>query len=213
MNYRRLEKIKQILKQKQPDLTLITDNVNNVRNLSAIIRSCEAVGMMEVHLVSNQEKDIYLVKKITAGAQCWLTQTHHPDIVTGINHLRERGFTIYATHLGDRILDYRSVDYTKPSAFVVGSEKKGISQEGLDNADYHISIPMMGMTQSLNVAVATGIILFEAQRQRQEKGYYEQLRIPLETYEKMIFEWAYPKAAIAFQANGKPYPSLTQIVE
>lgn len=196
MDDRRLAKIKQILKQRQPDLTLITDNVNNLLNLSAIIRSCDAVGMMEVHLVHNQEEDVYFISKVTAGAQRWLKQIHHADIVTGINHLKERGFTIYATHLGDRSSDYRTMDYSKPSAFVVGSEKKGVSQEALDHADYHITIPMMGMTQSLNVAVATGIILFEAQRQRQEKGYYNQLRMPLETYEKMMVEWAYPKAAL-----------------
>lgn len=213
MDYRRLEKIKQILQQRQPDLTLITDNVNNFRNLSAIIRSCEAVGMMEVHLVNNQQEQLYLINKVTAGAERWLTQTRHSSIVTGINHLKKRGFTIYATHLSDRTLDYRKMDYTKPTAFVVGSEKKGISEEALENADYHISIPMMGMTQSLNVSVATAIILFEAQRQREEKGYYQQLRISQEIYEKTIFEWAYPEAALAYKANKKPYPPLTDTGE
>lgn len=89
MDYRRLEKIKQILQQRQPDLTLITDNVNNFRNLSAIIRSCEAVGMMEVHLVNNQQEQLYLINKVTAGAERWLTQTRHSSIVTGINHLKK----------------------------------------------------------------------------------------------------------------------------
>ncbi|PHV63706.1 TrmH family RNA methyltransferase [Cyanobacterium aponinum] len=221
MDYRRLEKIKRILQRRQPDLTLITDNVNNFRNLSSIIRSCEAVGIMEVHLVNNQQEKLYLINKVTAGAERWLTQTRHSSIVTGINHLKKKGFTIYATHLGDpegiccavRTLDYRKMDYTKPTAFVVGSEKKGISEEALENADYHISIPMMGMTQSLNVSVATAIILFEAQRQREEKGYYQQLRMSQEIYEKTIFEWAYPEAALAYRANKKPYPPLTETGE
>ena len=163
--------------------------------------------------MSNQQEKLYLINKVTAGAQRWLTQTRHSSIVTGINHLKQRGFTIYATHLGDCTLDYRKMDYTKPTAFVAGSEKKGISEEALENADYYISIPMMGMTQSLNVSVATAIILFEAQRQREEKGYYQQLRMSQEIYEKNIFEWAYPEAAFAYRANKKPYPPLTETGE
>ncbi len=206
----RFAKIKSILTKRQPDLTIITDNVHKVHNLSAIIRTCESVGIMKMHLVNTIRENIYFDPRVTVGADKWVQQEVHSDIKTGINHLRQQGFNIYAAHLSDRSLDYRTIDYTKPTAFLLGAEKFGVSKEAEELVDEHITIPMMGMTKSLNVSVPSAILLFEVQRQRENKGLYNQLRIPPETYEKMIFEWAYPKAALAYQTHNKPYPSLTE---
>ena len=210
MEEQRFSKIKTVLRKRQPDLTIITENVHKAHNLSAIIRTCESVGIMNMHLVNTIKDDIYFDPRVTAGADKWVQQQAHPDLKTGISYLREQGFNIYAAHLSDRSIDYRSLDYTKPTAFLLGAEKFGVSQEAEELVDEHITIPMMGMTQSLNVSVASAIILFEAQRQRENQGLYNQLRISEETYEKMIFEWAYPKVALAYQAHQKIYPALTE---
>jgi tRNA (guanosine-2'-O-)-methyltransferase len=210
MEKQRFAKIKNVLKQRQPDLTVITEDVHKAHNLSAIIRTCESVGIMNIHLVNTIKDDVYFDPRITAGADKWVQQQAHPDIKTGINYLREQGFNIYAAHLSDRTIDYRTIDYCQPTAFLLGAEKFGVSEEAEDLVDEHITIPMMGMTQSLNVSVASAIILFEARRQRENKGLYNQLRISQETYEKMLFEWAYPKVALAYQAHQKTYPPLTE---
>lgn len=207
MDYNRFQKIRKILRQKQPDLTVITENVHLPYNLSAIMRTCEAVAMMEVNIVNNVS-EIFIDNKVTAGAQKWLMEKRHPDIKTGIDYLRQQGFIVYAAHFSDRSIDYTQIDYTKSTAILLGEERKGVSLEAAELVDDHISIPMMGMTQSLNVSVAAAVILFEAHKQRLKQGFYDQLRIPSETYEKMIFEWAYPEVANSYQAHHKPYPPL-----
>ena len=207
---RRFQKIKQTLKRRQPDLTIITENVHKAHNLSAIMRTCESIGIMDMHLVNTIVDDIYFDSRVTTGAHKWVETHSHIDIKTGINHLKNQGYKIYAAHLSDRSEDYRQFDYTQPTAFLLGAEKFGVSPEAEELVDQHITIPMMGMTQSLNVSVASAIILFEAQRQRENKGFYEQMRITPEVYERKLFEWTYPRVASTYQASNKPYPNLTE---
>ena len=210
MEEQRFQKIKQTLKHRQPDLTIITENVHKAHNLSAIMRTCESVGIMEMHLVNTIVDDIYFDSRVTTGADKWVKTRSHDDIKTGVNYLKDQGYKIYAAHLSDRSLDYRQFDYTQPTAFLLGAEKFGVSEQAEELVDEHITIPMMGMTQSLNVSVASAIILFEAQRQRDNKGYYQQMRLDNQVYEKMLFEWTYPKVALAYQAKNKPYPLLSE---
>ena len=210
MAEKRFQKIKQTLQKRQPDLTIITENVHKAHNLSAIIRTCESVGIMDIHLVNTIVEDIYFDSRVTSGADKWVRTNSHPDIKTGINYLKDQGCKIYAAHLSDRSLDYRKFDYTQPTAFLLGAEKFGVSSEAEELVDEHITIPMMGMTQSLNVSVASAIILFEAQRQRENQGFYNQMRLSPQVYEKMLFEWTYPKVAEAYQTSNKAYPQLTE---
>lgn len=213
MDIQRFNKIKTVLSKRQPDLTVITEDVHKPYNISAIMRSCDAVGVLEFHTVNQIDSHWHTDRKISAGGDKWLFHHHHEDIKTAIDYLRQRGFTIYAAHFSDRSVDYRIMDYTKPTAFLVGAEKWGVSQQAEELADYHITIPMLGMTQSLNVSVAAGIILFEAQRQRLEKGLYNQSRFTASEYEKLLFEWCYPQAIEQFKAHQKPYPHLDETGE
>ena len=84
----------------------------------------------------------------------------------------------------------------------------GLSDEGRGLTDEHIAIPMMGMVHSLNVSVATAIILFEAFRQRQALGMYDESHINPVEFERTLFEWAYPRVARYYRQKGEPYPSL-----
>lgn len=213
MDIQRFNKIKDVLNKRQPDLTVITEDVHKPHNISAIMRSCDGVGVLEIHTVNQIDEYWHTNNKISAGADKWVYHHHHPDIKTGIDYLRQRGFTVYAAHFSDRSVDYGIMDYTKPTAFLVGAEKWGVSKQAEELADYHITIPMLGMTQSLNVSVATAIILFEAQRQRREKGYYEKSRFTADEYDKILFEWCYPQAVEVFKAHQKPYPPLDETGE
>jgi len=97
---------------------------------------------------------------------------------------------------------------SRPTAILVGAELHGVSEEGLRLADSHVVIPMLGMVHSLNVSVATSVLLFEALRQRQAAGMYDTSRLEPADFERRLFEWAYPSLAAWRRREGRPYPAL-----
>jgi len=206
---RRYERLKQVLSKRQTDLTVVTEDVHKPHNFSAIIRTCDAVGIFEVHAVnSNSEMPAY--STVAKGSEKWVNLRTHPDLSTAIAKLKQRQIKVYAAHLSDRAVDYRDLDYTQPTAILMGSEKKGVSELASDLVDGHIIIPMMGMVESLNVSVAAAVILFEAQRQRIAAGMYEQASLDPQAFEQVIFEWGYPVIAASCRRQGKPYPPLKE---
>lgn len=204
---RRYERLKQVLNKRQPDLTVLTEDVHKSHNLSAIIRTCDAVGVFAVHAV-NRHSDVPTYSQVAQGSEKWVKLHPHSDIETAIKYLQQQNHKVYAAHLSDEAIDYRFVDYTQPTAILLGTEKWGVTDEAANLVDGHIVIPMQGMVQSLNVSVANAVILFEAQRQRLEAGLYEQVRLDTETYHRTIFEWGYPDIAAMYRREGKPYPQL-----
>ena len=114
---------------------------------------------------------------------------------------------ILATHLSDNAVDFREIDYTRPTCILMGQEKTGITQEALALADQDIIIPMIGMVQSLNVSVASALILYEAQRQRQNAGMYlrENSMLPEAEQQRLLFEGGYPVLAKVAKRKGLPY--------
>ena len=204
---RRYERLKQVLDQRQPDLTVLAEDVHKPHNLSAIIRTCDAVGVFDIHAV-NRHSDTPTFSQVAQGSEKWVNLYAHADIKTAIQHLQDSNHRVYAAHLSDVAVDYRQVDYTQPTAILLGTEKWGVTQDAADLVDGHIVIPMQGMVQSLNVSVANAVILFEAQRQRLEAGLYNKVRLDRQTYERTVFEWGYPDIAEMYRRQEKPYPPL-----
>ena len=208
MTPERFQKIKNILNKRQPDLTVVLDNINKPHNLAAIIRSCDAVGVSDIHGISSNEQKVGVNLKSASGSNHWVNVHIHHSVPNVISELKQSGFSIYAANGSAKAIDYRKVDYTKPSVIVLGAELDGISPETLNVVDEEIIIPMQGMVESLNVSVANAVILFEAQRQRLQAGLYEKCRLDKNTVEKLLFEFSYPKAAKVYQSKGEPYPEL-----
>ena len=208
MTPERFQKIKDILNKRQPDLTVVLDNIHKPHNLAAIIRSCDAVGVSDIHGISSNEQKVGVNLKSASGSNHWVNLHIHHSIPNVISELKQSGFSIYAANDSAKAIDYRKVDYTKPSVIVLGAELDGISPETLDMVDEEIKIPMQGMVESLNVSVANAVILFEAQRQRLQAGLYEKCRLDKNTVEKLLFEFSYPEAAKVYQSTGEPYPEL-----
>jgi tRNA (guanosine-2'-O-)-methyltransferase len=206
---RRYERLKQVLDKRQPDLTVLTENVHKPHNLSAIIRTCDSVGVLDVHAV-NRHHDTPIYSQVAQGSEKWVKLNFYPDVETGIKHLQQQKHKVYAAHLSDIAVDYRLVDYTQPTAILLGTEKWGVTDGAADLVDGHIVIPMQGMVQSLNVSVANAVILFEAQRQRLEAGLYDRVRLDPETYKQIIFEWGYPDLAAMYSRQREPYPELDE---
>jgi len=205
MNSHRYQRLSEVLSRRQPDLTVVMDNVHKPHNLAAITRTCDAVGILEAHAISSSSS-IRLSQKAAGGCKKWITIKTHKTIQEAYAHLRQHGFRIYAAHFNQQARDFRQIDYTRPTAIVVGAELDGISQTAVDNCDGTIIIPMVGLVQSLNVSVATALILFEAQRQRQEAGFYDSSRLDRQTYDRLLFEWLHPKIAAYCQKHRLSYP-------
>ena len=204
---RRYHRLKQVLEKRQPDLTVLTEDVHKPHNLSAIIRTCDAVGILDVHSI-NKTDDFPTFSQVSQGSDKWIFLHTHSNIKGAITHLKNEKFKIYAAHFSDKSVDYRDIDYTQPTAILLGAEKWGVSEEAAHLVDGHIIIPMLGMVQSLNVSVAAAVILFEAQRQRLAKKMYDTTRLNTERYHQILFEWSYPDLAKMYQEKKEFYPVL-----
>ncbi|WP_370594686.1 TrmH family RNA methyltransferase [Synechococcus sp. CBW1006] len=162
---RRFERLKTVLNQRMSDLTVLVEHVEKPHNLSAILRSCDAVGVLEAHAVSLSGRP-RTFNSTAQGSQRWVPLHDHADIGTAVEHLKAGGFRLYGTNLGVEARDYRDCDFTGPCAFVLGAEKWGLSAAATALMDQAVFIPMRGMVQSLNVSVATATLLFEALLER-----------------------------------------------
>ncbi|GBD17492.1 tRNA (guanosine(18)-2'-O)-methyltransferase [bacterium HR26] len=171
---RRLRRMQEVLARRQPDLAVVLENVHDPHNVSAVLRSCDAAGVLAVHLVYTVEELPELSENVSGSALRWLDIVVHPSIESCYEVLRGQGMTIYATYLGDpaNSRDLYELDLTRPTAFVFGNEQRGVSEEALAAADGNFVIPMMGMVQSLNISVACAVSLYEALRQRRLAGHY-----------------------------------------
>lgn len=204
----RFAKLQRALDARQPDLTVFMDAVNKPHNLSAIIRTADAVGIQRLHTASMG--DSVRRHHLTAGGEKhWVAITVHRSTRAALAALRAEGWRLVAAHGGEKTRGYRDVDYTQKVAIMVGAELVGLSDAVRAEADEHVAIPMHGLGTSLNVSVAVGMILIEAERQRLEAGFYEQSRLTPEERTRTLFEWSYPDLAERCRALGRPYPALT----
>jgi len=185
---RRTEKIKRILNFRQTDLTVVCENIHDPHNVSAILRSCDAVGVNTVHLLYTRESFPKLGKKSSASAKKWLDFKRHRNHQELQKCLKDQKMVIYATCIDASAKSIFEVDWTQPSAIIMGNEHRGVSSEALAIADQMIFIPMFGMIESLNVSVATAVTLYEACRQRLLKRQYYQSKNPA-WIEQILNRW------------------------
>ncbi len=207
MTPERFARIRRVIDRRQPDLTVLMDGVHKPHNLAAIARSCDAVGVGELHAVGPGARP-RLTQKAAGGVGRWVSVRHHRGAVEAVNHLRSAGLRIFAAHVDPQAHDFREIDYTRPTAIAVGAELEGISASLLEHVDGIVHIPLLGMVESLNVSVATALMLFEAQRQRLAAGFYDKPRLPPDVRDRLLFELAWPRLAAALRRAGRPYPRL-----
>lgn len=209
MTPERFEKLKYHLSRRQPDLTVLAENVHKTHNIAAILRTADAVGIFGVHAVA-ETGEFRHHHMVSGGSRKWLGLTLHEDIDRAVNSLKQDGFVVLAAHPGESASDYRDIDYTQKTALLMGAELDGVTSRALELADGHVVVPMEGMVASLNVSVAAALILYEARRQREKAGMYEECRLPGDVYSRTLFEWAYPDLAHRCRQKGRPYPPLSQ---
>ncbi|WP_161882216.1 tRNA (guanosine(18)-2'-O)-methyltransferase TrmH [Deinococcus alpinitundrae] len=208
MTPERFAKIQQVLALRQPTLSVLMDEVNKPHNFSAILRTCDAVGVLRAYAVPPKNGDVPTFNATSGSAEKWVAVERRENAVSAVRELQAQGVQVLATHLSQRSVDYREMDYTRPTCILLGAEKWGVSDEAADAADANIIIPMFGMVQSLNVSVAAATILFEAQRQRLAAGMYAASQLPAAELARLTFEWAYPDLAPLYRESQESYPAL-----
>jgi len=187
---RRKEKFLEVLRARQTGLTVVMEDIHDPHNVSAMLRSADAVGVGEVHLLYTKDKFPKLGKKSSASATKWIKRNTFDNVETCYEKLRKRGFVICATHLGKKSVSLYDIDLTRNIAFVFGNEHRGVSDAAAKLADENFQIPMKGMIQSLNVSVACAVALFEALRQRMGSGMYGKAQLSRQALMKLFDEWS-----------------------
>ena len=165
MTPERISRLRGVLDRRQPDLTVVTDFVHKQRNLSAIVRICDAAGVLQIHPVLGDE-DYKAFRGTAMGSHNWVEVCRHPTVEDALAPLARSGYQLVGADPAPGAVDFRDVDYTLPTALVLGAERRGLGREGRSLLDVPVSIPMFGMVGSLNVSVAAGIMIYEALRQR-----------------------------------------------
>jgi len=209
MTPERLERINQMLDMRQPDLTVCMEGVHKSHNLAAIVRTADAIGVSDVHAVWKNEQ-MRVSGGSAAGSQNWIEVHNYSKTEDAIAKLKSQNMQVLVTNLSETAVDFREIDYTKPTAIILGQEKFGASEKALELADQDIVIPMVGMVQSLNVSVANAVVLYEAQRQRQAAGMYDKPTISEAIRQRILFEGGHPIFAKACQRKGLPYPKIDE---
>lgn len=208
MTPERYQRIREMLAKRQTDLTVCLENVHKPHNVSAVVRTCDAIGIHKVHAVWENQ---YRVRSGTAmGSQQWVNVDTHENVTDAIGALKAQNMQVLVTHLSDKAVDFRDIDYTKPTAILFGQEKYGVTDEAIAMCDQDIVIPMVGMVQSLNVSVAAALVLYEAQRQRQIAGMYDVQHLSEEECQRMLFEGGYPVLTKVCKRKGIPYPPIDE---
>ena len=171
----RLQKLKDVVRTRQWDLTVVLENVHDPHNLGAILRSCESIGIPEVYILYSEQTHNsarYIGRNATSGVGKWIKPWFFDDLQECMETVKSRYKKILTTHLYDGATSIYETDLTQSLAILLGNEKKGLSTEAMKYSDGNILIPIHGMAESLNVSVASSLIVFEAMRQRMEAGMY-----------------------------------------
>ena len=154
----RKNRFSEVLKYRTKFLTVVAEDVFQLHNASAILRSCEVFGIQELHLTEGRYGK-RIDKNIALGAQQWVDILSHDNTKNCIDLLRDSGYLIVATTPAGETVDLEDFKLTQKTALFFGTEKEGLTDQVLNSADRYLSIPMVGFTESLNVSVSAAIIL------------------------------------------------------
>jgi len=199
------------MQHRQKDVAVLLESVHKAHNVSAIMRTCDAVGVSQLAWVAHADENFPTSGHVAAGSNRWIETHDFEKTDAAIEHMKVQDMTVYCAHFDDNAIPYREADYTKPCCIMMGAERIGVSQHAASLCDQSIIIPMHGMVGSLNVSVACALILYEMERQRTAAGMY----VPqaFDVNDKQLFEWLYPKVARRCRGKQLPYPPLDELGE
>lgn len=177
MNEKRLEKFRRVAAQRQSDLTVVLENVIDLHNIGAVLRSCDSVGIREIFVLHTEQglKADYITigRKTSGGSRRWVDVHYYTDAKACFSKVKQDYERVLSTQLSETATSLFKLDLTKSTAFLFGNERDGISTEAAAFSDGNFVIPQMGMAESLNISVACAVTLYETFRQRSAAGFYD----------------------------------------
>jgi tRNA (guanosine-2'-O-)-methyltransferase len=191
MTPEREQRLKNVLNKRQDDLTVVLENVFDPHNISAVMRTCDAVGVQDIHVLNTKiGKHKKWGARSSSSAAKWLTVHQHTDASVCFAELRKKFPLILTTHLSSSAVSLYEIDFTKPVALVFGNEHDGVSEEIRTLADGNFVIPQVGMIRSLNIYVACAVSLYEAFRQKLAAQHYDKTKISDIEYRFLWQQWS-----------------------
>ena len=192
MTPERREKLIKVANLRQNNLTVVLENVFDPHNVSAVLRTCDSVGIQEVYILNTRigphKKWGF---KSSSSANNWMTTHQFTDINLCIDELRNKYSIILTTHLAANSVDLYELDFTGTIALVFGNEHSGVSEEMIARADGNFLIPQQGIIRSLNISVACAVTIYEAYRQKKNSGHYDKPSLPEERRNDLLKEWGF----------------------
>lgn len=195
MTPERKKKIQAVLNKRQNNITVVLENVFDPHNISAVMRSCDAIGMQELYVLNTRlPPHKRWGPKSSSSAHKWLSIHQFTDAGKCFEMLRMKYQKILATHLGEQSVSLYDIDFTGRIALVFGNEHDGVSADIRALADGNFIIPQVGMIQSLNISVACAVSLYEAFRQKKLAGQYEQRQLNDELFHELEARWGFKES-------------------
>ena len=192
MTPERSKRLNDVLDKRQPSLTVVLENVEDPHNISAVMRTCDAVGIQDIYILNtNIAKHKKWGAKSSSSAAKWLTIHQFTDVNECFSELRRHFDKIYTTHLESDSADLYDLDLTQRVALVFGNEHGGISPEVIAHADGNFIIPQVGIIKSLNISVACAVTIYEAYRQKKQAGHYAERRLQEPGYSMLKTGWGF----------------------
>ena len=190
MTPERKQKLISVLNKRQNDITVVLENVSDPHNISAVMRTCDAVGVQDIYVLNTKiPRHQKWGTKSSSSAVKWLSIHQFENAEACFETLRKSYSTILTTHLSSDAVSLHKVDFTKSTAIVFGNEHGGVSEEIRKLADGNVIIPQMGIIRSLNISVACAVTLYEAYRQKERAGHYNQSRLDNVRMNNLLEDW------------------------
>lgn len=191
MTPQRRERLLSILNERRTDITVVLENVEDPRNISAVLRTCDSVGIQDIYILTTKvtlpERFSY---KSSRSAEKWLTIHRFSDVKTCFLQLQASYSKIMSTHLSEDAVSLYQIDFTLDSfAIVFGNEKTGISDEVLAYCNGNFMIPQVGAIKSLNISVACAVTVYEAFRQKSVAHHYGSTGLSIKRKLELLNEW------------------------
>ncbi|PWV50816.1 RNA methyltransferase [Chitinophaga sp. S165] len=192
MTPERRERLLSVLNKRQAGLTVVLENVQDPHNISAVMRTCDAVGIQEIYVLNNRiPRHKKWGAKSSSSAAKWLTIHQFSNTAECVAALRQKYDKIFTTHLAADAVGLYDIDFTGSVALVFGNEHDGVTDEVRELADGNFIIPQVGIIKSLNISVACAVSIYEALRQRTIAGHYEKRNLPDGQFEALLEKWGF----------------------
>ena len=192
MTPERRERLLTVLKNRQKNLTVVLEDVQDPHNVAAVMRTCDAVGIQDLYIITTlAPRRKKWGHRSSSSAEGWLTIHQYTDPEACIADLRKNYNKIYTTHLASDAVSLYDINFTDSVALVFGNERTGVSDKVRSLADGNFIIPQMGMIRSLNISVACAVSIYEAMRQKTLAGHYARPGLPTGEYNTLLEQWGF----------------------